>query len=353
MDLSEFDFHLPDERIALRPADPRDACKLLVKVGGTPIRDAIFHELPDVLKPGDLLIANDTRVVPALLFGVRKARDEISSDVDVQVNLLEERQAGEWLCLARPGRRLRPDDPIDFGDGFSARVVEKLESGEIVIAFDQAGGEFWASLERQGAMPIPPYIAKQRKSDAVDHTDYQTVFAKEGESVAAPTAGLHFTDDLIARLEAGGVNMAYVTLNVGAGTFAPLSETAIETGKLHSEWCAISDEVAARIAETKRAGGRVIAVGTTALRTLESRADGQGGVLAGSGATDIFIRPGYTFQVIDGLVTNFHLPKSSLFMLVSAFMGTETMQACYAHAIENEYGFYSYGDACLLMPGDD
>ena len=353
MDLSEFDFDLPDECIALRPADPRDTCKLLVKEGHQPIRDEIFRSLPNLLRAGDLLIANDTRVVPALLFGKRYARDEFSNDVDVQVNLLEESDAGIWRCLAKPGRRLRVGDQVVFTSDFSAEIVEKGFLGEISLRFSKSGDAFWQAIEATGAMPIPPYIAKQRQSDDADHQDYQTVFAKDGHSVAAPTAGLHFTDRLIEALDTAGVSLKYVTLHVGAGTFAPLSEKSVETGKLHSEWCSVSDDVSDAITTTKRNGGRVIAIGTTALRTLEARADGQNGVEPGSGNTDIFIRPGYEFQVIDGLITNFHLPKSSLFMLVSALMGTETMQNCYRHAIANSYGFYSYGDACLLMPGHD
>lgn len=349
MDLSDFDFDLPDDRIALRPSVPRDACKLLVCGSDGVFRDSVFRELQNFLQPGDLLVANDTRVVPALLNGVRPARDEMGQDVSVQINLLSEAEVGKWVCFAKPGRRLRVSDHIHFENDLSAQVVAKLDHGEIELQFSHSGGDFWGRVSEIGHMPIPPYIAKQRASDDVDQDDYQTVYANEPGSVAAPTAGLHFTDRLLDELQKSGFGPEYVTLHVGAGTFAPLTESEIQTGKLHEEWCAISEKVANRINETRQNGGRVFAVGTTALRTLESRANGKNGVLAGAGRTDIFIQPGYEFQIVDGLITNFHLPKSSLFMLICALMGTERMQQCYAHAVDNEYNFYSYGDACLLM----
>ncbi len=352
MDLSAFDFELPDECIATRPAEPRDSCRLLC-VCGDEITDRVFRDIRHELREGDLLIANDTRVVPALLFGVRPARDDLSSDVDVQINLVAQKSDGVWKCFGRPGRRLRPDDVIEFPAGLRGRIIDKLPSGELMLEFSPKGADFWGGVEAVGKMPIPPYIAKMRPADSKDHEDYQTVFADRAGSVAAPTAGLHFTDELIAQLQSHGVGFERVTLHVGAGTFAGLSEEAFKTGRLHEEWCEISEEVALKIADCKARGGRVIAVGTTSLRTLESLADGKGGVLATSRDTDIFIQPGYKFQVVDGLITNFHLPKSSLFMLVSALMGTEVMQSAYAHAINSGYKFYSYGDASLLMPRHD
>tara|TARA_Y100000052_G_scaffold27585_1_gene36903 strand:+ start:25671 stop:26723 length:1053 start_codon:yes stop_codon:yes gene_type:complete len=349
LDLSQFDFDLPDDRIALRPVSPRDACKLLVCEADGSISDAVFRDIEHILRPGDLLIANDTRVVPALLNGVRPARDETGQNIPIQVNLLSETDSGSWLCFAKPGRRLRVGDQIGFGQNLSATVLSKKDHGEIELKFSHAGRDFSERVAEVGMMPIPPYIAKQRASDDSDQDDYQTVFANEPGSVAAPTAGLHFTENLLQRMKSAGFGPDYVTLHVGAGTFAPLTEDELVRGKLHEEWCAISETVAQKINETKASGGRVIAVGTTALRTLESRANGMGRVAAGAGRTDIFIRPGYEFQIVDGLVTNFHLPRSSLFMMVCALKGIETMQACYAHAIENDYSFYSYGDACLLI----
>ena len=352
MDLSEFDFHLPDERIALRPAEPRDASRLLVKIGNQPIKDAVFRDIGDFLKPGDLLIANNTRVFPALLFGQRLARDLNGQDIDVQVNLLEKEECGTWVCLARPGKRLKEGDRIRFSDSLSAVLVEKRMLGEIRLDFDMPEPDFWAAIHEIGRMPIPPYIAKKRASDAQDHADYQTVYADQAGSVAAPTAGLHFTAPLIESLKKQGINMKFVTLHVGAGTFAPLTDEALSRGSLHSEWCEVSPETVAAVRAAKTNGNRVIAVGTTALRTLEARSAQTGQLEAGAGETDIFIQPGYEFKTVDGLVTNFHLPKSSLFMLVSALMGTDIMQSCYAHAIKSGYGFYSYGDASLLIPND-
>lgn len=351
-DLSEYDFHLPDERIALRPVEPRDSCRLLV-VRGSRIEDHIFSDICAFLKSGDLLIANDTRVIPALLFGVRKARDETGSDVDVQVNLLERRSEANWVCLCKPGRRLRDADKIYFPCGLEAVVGEKLEAGQVVLTFNLRRDAFWAALDEMGHMPIPPYIAKQRPSDDDDQRDYQTVFAKEAGSVAAPTAGLHFTDDLMEALLKSGVGFDTVTLHVGAGTFAGLTEANLQSGRLHSEYYEVRAQTLERIRQTKDRGGRVFAVGTTALRTLETIGDQLASTESLSGTTDIFIRPGYRFKCVDGLITNFHLPQSSLFMLVCALMGVDVMQNAYAHAIEQGYRFYSYGDASLLIPEYD
>ncbi len=351
-DLAEFDFQLPDESIALRPAEPRDACRLLV-VKGDQISDLVFRDIGSCLRPGDLLIGNDTRVLPALLFGKRLARDENSSTVDVQVNLLERFADGGWDCLCKPGRRFRVGDRIEFGASLSAIVKSKGDSGRVRLVFEQADEAFWSGLHEAGKMPIPPYIAKLRPSDDADHQDYQTVFARDEGSVAAPTAGLHFTDELISSLKAQGVGFDTVTLHVGAGTFAGLTQAQIDTGKLHSEYYEVRSETIAQIQETKAQGGRVIAIGTTAARTLESIADQLTSSEALAGTTDIFIKPGYRYQCVDALITNFHLPRSSLFMLVCALMGTETMQTAYRHAIETGYRFYSYGDACFLIPDHD
>ena len=353
MNLDPYDFDLPDTCIATRPTEPRDACKLLVQQGGDAPSDYVFRDIVDLLQPGDLLIANDTRVIPALLFGELPARDEQGQTVHVQLNLLEDKGEGEWLCLCKPGRRVKPGDTVEFGAGLSASLVEKYENGEMRFKFRPLGEAFWAALNELGRMPIPPYIQKLRASDRKDDEDYQTVFADKAGSVAAPTAGLHFTDGLMAKLKEKNIGLEYVTLHVGAGTFAGLSDDAFETGKLHSEWCEISESVKRKIDEARSLGGRVIAVGTTSLRTLESRADKQRSVISGAGDTDIFIQPGYQFQVVDGLITNFHLPRSSLFMLVSALMGTDVMQVAYNHAINSGYKFYSYGDACLLLPAHD
>lgn len=351
-DLKAYDFHLPDESIALRPAEPRDACRLLC-VQGEEISDHGFRDIIELLKPGDLLIGNDTKVIPALLFGVRPSRDEAGRDVDVQVNLLERQNSAQWDCLCKPGRRLKPLDVIRFPHGLKAIVGRKLENGRIRLEFNLSGEPFWQALDKIGRMPIPPYIAKQRPSDDADHSDYQTVFANEAGSVAAPTAGLHFTDDLFRDLNEKGVDFRTVTLHVGAGTFAGLTEQNLTSGKLHSEVYDVSVETLEAIRSCKRRGGRVIAIGTTALRTLETISDDIGSDTALSGDTDIFIRPGYQFKCIDGLITNFHLPRSSLFMLVCALMGTDLMQTAYRHAVEDGYRFYSYGDACLLIPDHD
>lgn len=350
MNLDAFDFNLPDENIALRPVEPRDACRLLVCQNGDPVQDRVFSELTDILKPGDLLIANDTQVIPALLFGLRLRRDERSQDIDVQVNLLEKATDMSWKCLVRPGRRFREGDIISFQGILTARVTDKLRSGEVMLTFEGEESGFWTGLRQIGGMPIPPYIAKNRASDQLDHQDYQTVFAQKEGSVAAPTAGLHFTDRLIASLKDSQIDIRFVTLHVGAGTFSSLTEDAFRTGRLHMEWCEVSHDVADQIALTKRNGGRVIAVGTTALRTLEGRSTPGGELRSGSGPTDIFIQPGYQFRIVDGLITNFHLPRSSLFVLISALMGTQKMQKAYNHAIQSGYRFYSYGDACLLIP---
>ncbi len=342
---------LPEERIALRPVTPQDAARLLVVHGDGRLEDASVRDLPAYLTPGDVLVFNDTRVLPAALKGVRPARDELGHDISVDVNLVEHVSGTKWKTLARPGKRLKTGDTIEFGEQFAARVVDKLEDGETVIEFNLPAADLVSALERYGAMPLPPYIARRRAADAEDKTTYQTSFAgEEAASVAAPTAGLHFTQRLLDEIDAAGLHRETVRLHVGLGTFAPLKESQIEANRLHAEWRELKPATANRINQSRRLGHRCVAVGTTAMRTLESCLNAQGELSAATGPTDIFLKPGDRIGATDALITNFHLPKSSLFMLVCALMGTEIMQAAYAHAIARKYRFYSYGDACLLLP---
>lgn len=314
--------------------------------------DAHVRDLPHFLAPGDTMVFNDTRVIPAALKGVRAARDQLGRDVPVDINLVERLSDRAWLALARPGKRLREGDVLAISEDLSAEITDKRAAGEIALRFSQSGDALDAAIDAHGAMPLPPYIARRREADAQDRETYQTSFAgNEAASVAAPTAGLHFTPSLLSDLDAAGIARAFVRLNVGLGTFAPLKAEQIQSQTLHEEWRHISPDVAARLNEARALGHRCVAVGTTALRTLESCADEQTGRLhAATGPTDIFIQPGYRFRATDALVTNFHLPRSSLFMLVCALMGTQVMQKAYAHAIAGSYRFYSYGDACLLLP---
>jgi len=315
------------------------------------LEDAHVRDLPRYLSTGDLLVFNDTRVIPAALKGVRPARDANGADVVVDANLVERLAGDTWLTLARPGKRLKVGDNIRFGDGFEAVVAGKGEDGETILRFALKGDALEAALDRHGAMPLPPYIARRRAADALDRDTYQTGFADgDAESVAAPTAGLHFTPRLLDELERAGLRREFVRLHVGLGTFAPLKDSQIEAGTLHKEWRSISPEVASRINSARTEGKKCVAVGTTALRTLESSTRPDGIVEAATGPTDIFLQPGYSFRTTDALITNFHLPKSSLFMLVCALIGTDIMQAAYAHAVRDGYRFYSYGDACLLLP---
>ena len=351
MDLDAFDFHLPEERIALRPAEPQDSARLLVVHADGRLEDAHIRDLPGYLTAVDVLVFNDTRVLPAALRGTRPARDEAGQDVAVDVNLVEELDEGLWRALARPGRRLREGDKIEFSEGFSARLAARHEGGEVDLAFDTSGRALTDWLDEAGAMPLPPYIARRRAADARDRETYQTRFAgEEARSVAAPTAGLHFTDRLLGEIDAAGLKRETVRLHVGLGTFAPLSEEAVQVNRLHEEWRRLTPEVAERLNAARAGGHRVVPVGTTAMRTLESCADAAGQLQPATGPTDIFLKPGDKIRATDALVTNFHLPRSSLFMLVCALMGTDIMQAAYAHAIAQEYRFYSYGDACLLLP---
>ncbi len=351
MDLSEFQFDLPEARIALRPADPQDAARLLVVHGDGRLEDAGVRDLPRYLAPGDVLVCNDTRVLPAALKAVRPARDGVSRDVVVDLNLVEHEGGPSWLALARPGRRLKEGDDLQFADGFAAKITSRREGGEILIEFDRDGPALTEALEAHGAMPLPPYIARRRPADAADRQTYQTRFAgEEAASVAAPTAGLHFTPRLLAALDAAGMQRETVRLHVGLGTFKPLEKRHLAENRLHQEWRRVTPDVADRLNTARAGGARIVPVGTTAMRTLESCAGEDGLIHAATGPTDIFLKPGDAIRATDALVTNFHLPGSSLFMLVCALMGTRVMQAAYAHAVAEDYRFYSYGDACLLLP---
>ena len=347
MKLADFDFYLPDDRIALRPANPRDSARMLVVAPGQPFRDLIARDLPGELRAGDVLVVNDTRVIPARLKGER-TRGE--SRVKVEATLHRETAPDRWTAFMRPGKRLAVGDVVTFGAGLSARIVAKGEGGEVSLMFDRRGPDLMAAIAEAGEMPLPPYIAAKRGEDARDREDYQTVYAHEEGSVAAPTAGLHFDEAVLAALDARGVRRAAVTLHVGAGTFQPVRSERIAEHRMHSEWFEIGAATAAAIAATQAAGGRIVAVGTTSMRALESAAlrapDGR--VAPCSGETDIFITPGFAFGAVDRLLTNFHLPRSTLMMLVSAFAGHAHVMALYRHAIEARYRFFSYGDCMLL-----
>jgi S-adenosylmethionine:tRNA ribosyltransferase-isomerase len=354
MQLADFDFHLPEDRIALRPAEPRDSARLLLAEPGAPLRDLHVRDLPDLLRPGDVLVMNDTRVIPARLKGVRTRGD---SRVAVEATLHRQVSGHVWTAFMRPGKRLAVGDRISFGEAsdracllgaLDATVREKGEDGEVTLAFDLSGPDLMAAIAERGVMPLPPYIAAKRPEDERDISDYQTVYAAEDGSVAAPTAGLHFTPDLLARLAAMGVGLERVTLHVGAGTFLPVKVEVISEHRMHPEWGEVDAATAQRLNAARVAGGRIVCVGTTSLRLLESAAAEDGTIHPFTGETAIFITPGYRFRAADGLMTNFHLPRSTLFMLVSAFAGLPQMRAAYAHAIATGYRFYSYGDASLL-----
>ena len=337
-----FDFELPPERIALRPARPRDAARMLVVEGERPFADRHVRDLPQLLRAGDVLVFNDTRVIPAQLEGRR-------GDARIGATLHKRLDLRRWQAFIRNAKRLKPGDTVEFGRGVSALVEERHADGSFTLAF--AGDEpVEALLERAGTMPLPPYIAGKRATDEADRADYQTMFAREEGAVAAPTAALHFTPELVAALNAAGVKRETLTLHVGAGTFLPVKAEDTESHAMHAEWGRIDAATAARLNAARSAGGRLIAVGTTSLRLLESAAREDGTIAPFEGDTAIFITPGYRFKAVDGLMTNFHLPKSTLFMLVSALIGRERMLAAYAHAIAEEYRFYSYGDSSLLIP---
>jgi len=354
-----FDFELPDELIALRPVHPRDAARLLVvrPNAAEELADTIISDLPSLIAPGDALVFNDTRVIPAALKGVR-ARGEVTAQISA--TLIERLDDHRWQALAKPGKRLEPGDRIQFGEGgnacalgsLDATVEAKSADGVVTLAFDLSGPALHDAIETQGAMPLPPYIAARRAADDQDRTDYQTTFAREEGAVAAPTAGLHFTHTLIQALEARGITSHFVTLHVGPGTFLPVRAEETSDHAMHAEHGVVSMQVALALNAIKARGNRVVAVGTTSLRLLESAADEYGTLKPFAGETDIFITPGYRFRFVDRLLTNFHLPRSTLFMLVAAFSGLETMKQAYAHAVEQRYRFYSYGDACLLSPAE-
>ena len=342
MKVDLFDFDLPQQFIADRPASPRDSARLL-DLTGDGFADRIVRDLPGLLRPGDLLIGNNTKVIPARLDGRR-------GEVKIEVTLHMRASDNEWFAFARPGKRLKEGSRIDFAEGFFADVAEKRDGGEILLKFNCGGAALFECLEKYGRMPLPPYI--QRKHDdeltASDRENYQTVFAKEEGAVAAPTAGLHFTPELFKALEQRGVGFETVTLHVGAGTFLPVKVDDTEDHKMHAEWGTISQHTVDRINATRLSDGRIVAVGTTSLRLLESAATAPGVIHPFAGETAIFITPGYQFKMVDLLLTNFHLPRSTLFMLVSAFARLDRMHAAYDHAKEKGYRFYSYGDACLL-----
>ncbi|MGE0499753.1 MAG: tRNA preQ1(34) S-adenosylmethionine ribosyltransferase-isomerase QueA [Rhizobiaceae bacterium] len=352
-----FDFDLPDDRIALRPAAPRDAARLLVVRPGSGVQDWIVRDLPDLLSPGDALVFNDTKVIPARLEGIRRRGDAFARiDATLHMRVGPDR----WLAFVRPAKRVARGDRIQFGDtgeacylgALDATVAEKGEGGEVLLAFDVSGAFLDEALQAVGHVPLPPYIASKRPEDDRDRTDYQTIYACEEGAVAAPTAGLHFTPDLMARLKARHVETHFVTLHVGAGTFLPVKADDTANHRMHAETGRVSAETASALRAVRARGGRIVAVGTTSLRLLESAAGRDGMIEEWSGATDIFITPGYRFRTADMLMTNFHLPCSTLFMLVSAFSGLETMRSAYLHAIEDGYRFYSYGDASLLFMAD-
>jgi S-adenosylmethionine:tRNA ribosyltransferase-isomerase len=351
-----FDFQLPEERIALRPIVPRDAARLLVVDAKTnSFEDRTIRDLPELLRPHDALVVNDTRVIPARLEGIRVRGDAVAQ---VEVTLHARENDNTWRAFARPAKRLALGERIRFGESsesmacllaaLDATVLAKDEGGEVTLAFDLTGPALDEAIASLGQMPLPPYIASRRVTDAQDEHDYQTMFAENSGAVAAPTAGLHFTPELIAELETRGIALHRLTLHVGAGTFLPVKVEDTRDHRMHAEWGTLSAQTADALNATRANGGRAVAIGTTALRLLESATDENGTLHPFSGETSIFIEPGYRFRTVDALVTNFHLPRSTLFMLVCAFAGLDLMKRAYAHAIEQEYRFYSYGDACLL-----
>lgn len=349
MRVADFDFNLPEACIALRPVVPRDSARLLQVRSDGALEDHIVSQLSQILQAGDVLVLNDTKVFAAQLSATRAPRKHGGGGpARVSINLHKQVDAARWKAFARPAKRLKTGDHIQFGDTLSATVEHKGETGEIQLLFNQSGAKLTKLFQQVGQVPLPPYIGSKRAIDARDDSDYQTIFAQQEGSVAAPTAGLHFTEAMLAQVKANGILICFVTLHVGAGTFLPVSVADTQNHIMHSEWREIPAATASMINLAKQQRRRVIAVGTTSLRSLESAASDTGQIAPSSGDTDIFITPGYRFKLVDGLLTNFHLPKSTLFMLVSAFCGLDEMQNAYAHAIKSGYRFYSYGDACLL-----
>ena len=345
MKLDDFDFDLPEQLIAVRPVSPRRSARMLVADGGE-LQDRMVSDLPALLGPDDLLVLNNTKVIPARLFGTRDRGGNVSK---IEVTLLSPDTDGNWTALIKPLRKVKNGEVIRFAAGLQAEMLGRAD-GQGVLRFNLEGDAFDAALAEAGQMPLPPYIAAKRAADARDKDDYQTAFAKHQGAVAAPTASLHFDDVLLAELKARGVQFCEVTLHVGAGTFLPVKVDDVTTHKMHAEWGQVSAEAAAQINDIKARGGRVIPVGTTALRLIETASRDTGKVTAWTGETDIFIYPGFAFNVTDALMTNFHLPKSTLLMLVSALMGQKTVTKIYGHAVAEEYRFFSYGDSSLLIP---
>jgi S-adenosylmethionine:tRNA ribosyltransferase-isomerase len=351
-----FDFALPEDRIALRPVFPRDSARLLaVRPQAAAFEDRTMRDLPELLRQGDALVVNDTKVIPARLHGRRIGRGD--REPAIAATLVQRLDGSRWRALAKPGKRLATGDIVRFGsegrvcflDQLDAIVEAKGEGGEVTLAFTFHGAALDEALAERGDMPLPPYIAGRRRVDEQDRTDYQTMFAREDGSAAAPTAGLHFTESIVQDLRARGVALHRVTLHVGPGTFLPVKAEDTSAHRMQPEWGSVSAETAAALNATRRAGGQIVAVGSTSLRLLESAAADDGTLSAFSGETALFITPGYSFRAADAMLTNFHLPRSTLFMLVCAFCGLDVMQRAYAHAIEKGYRFYSYGDACLLF----
>lgn len=368
MRIEEFDFHLPEEQIALRPVSPRHSARMLMidarDANHAQFQDRVVWDLPDMLTPKDMVIVNNTKVIPSYLFAMRKGS---RGSLNTEINLHKQIDGKRWLAFAKKTKRLYVGDKLNFldislqghgntenvnfptnGETLSATIMEKHDGGEILLQFDAEANDIHRKLQKIGHMPIPPYIAKKRAVDVEDLEDYQTMFASHIGAVAAPTASLHFTEELLHKLAHRGISKAEVTLHVGAGTFMPVKVPDTKDHKMHAEWGDVSEEVVDKIVDTKSRGGRIVAVGTTVLRILESAAQ-NGSFKSFRGDTSIFITPGYNFKVVDVLMTNFHLPRSTLFMLVSAFCGLETMKCAYEHAILHKYRFYSYGDSCLLF----
>jgi len=350
-----FDFELPPDRIALRPVVPRDAARMLVvRPSATPeLDDRTVPDLPELLRPGDALVVNDTKVIAARLVGRRIGR---SPEAKIEATLVKRMDGSRWRAFVRPAKRLEQGDTIRFGAEGRVCFLEQLDAtvedktgGEVTLSFAFHGPVLDQAIAERGDMPLPPYIASKRAPDDRDRDDYQTMFAHEQGSVAAPTAGLHFTDALLARLQARGIALHKVTLHVGPGTFLPVHADDTDTHKMHPEFGVVSEETAQALNAKRSRGGRIVAVGSTALRLIETAAEPNGTLRAFSGETALFITPGYRFRAVDVLMTNFHLPRSTLFMLVAAFCGLDVMRRAYAHAIDANYRFYSYGDACLLF----
>lgn len=354
-----FDFDLPSERIALAPAFPRETARMLV-VDGDELADRLIGDLPDFIRPGDAVVVNDTRVIAGRLTGIRVRGDSVAQ---IEATLIKRVDGSRWRAFVRPAKKLNVGERIRFGEtsesmacllsALDAEVEEKGEGGEALLAFAFQGAALDDAIDRLGEMPLPPYIAARRAPHSGDRSDYQTLFANEPGAVAAPTAGLHFTPELVARIEARGASLHKVTLHVGAGTFLPVKVEETQDHFMHAEWGRIDDATAAALNDARAQGGRIVAIGTTSLRLLESAADEAGNIRPFAEETSIFITPGYRFRAVDALLTNFHLPRSTLFMLASAFAGLQTMKRAYFHAIETGYRFYSYGDACLLRRSDD